>query len=52
MTLMRVSQGVTCAITILMYKVGTPNTLFLAVVRWTPIILIVVPYQTPGLPRA
>lgn len=43
---MRVPQGIAHAIAILMYKVDTPNVLPLATVRWTSVIVTVVPCQT------
>jgi hypothetical protein len=35
-----------------MYKVGTPNVLLLATVRWTPITVTIVPCQTPRAPKS
>jgi len=47
MTFMRVTQGATPAITIPIYRVNTPNILLLSTVRWTPVIVIIVPCHTP-----
>jgi hypothetical protein len=35
-----------------MYRVGTPNVLFLATVRWTPITVTIIPCQTPRAPKS
>jgi hypothetical protein len=35
-----------------MYRVGTPNVLLLATVRWTPVTVTIVPCQTPRAPKS
>jgi len=52
MTFLRVPQRVTHAIVIHMYRVGTPNVLLLATVRWTPVTVTIVLCQTPQAPKS
>jgi hypothetical protein len=35
-----------------MYRVGTPNVLLLATVRWIPVTVTIVPCQSPRAPKS
>lgn len=51
MTILGVLYGVARAIAILMYRTFTLNIFHIATVRWTPITIIIVPYQTHRTPN-